>query len=90
MKLYHATKKEYLKNILKNGLKRKQKHGYWGQGDSSYIYTAKTVGSAKPWGKVILEIDATGMDLRHFDGETPVWQILIAGDVPPDKLKLIN
>lgn len=88
MRLYHATKKKYLKSILKNGLKRKQKHGYWGRGDSAYIYTTKTLKEARQWGEIVLEINATGMELRHFPEENPVWQILIYQDVPSDKIKL--
>ena len=84
MKLYHGTQKKYLKSILQNGLKRSQ-HG----GDSVYIYTARTKKEARKWGEIILEIDASGLTLRNFPEENPIWQILIMGDVNPNRIKTI-
>jgi len=85
MKLYHGTRKEYLDNILKEGLIRGKN-----KGDTVYIYTTKTKKEAKKWGDVILEINADGLNLRHFWEENPVWQILIIEDVKPDKIKRTN
>lgn len=82
MILYHGTKKEYLDDILKNGLIRGKNNG-----DTVYIYTAKTPKEASKWGEVILEIDATGLNLRHFWGENPIWQILIMEDVKPGRIQ---
>lgn len=84
MKLYHATKKKYLKSILDNGLIRGSNCG-----DSVYIYTTKTKEEAKKWGEIVLEINADGLDLRNFYEENPVWQILVKGDVKKERLNCV-
>jgi len=90
MKLYHGTHRKNLSSILKHGLKRKQKNGYWGAiGDGTYIYATKDIEIAKKYGDVVLEIEAEGLDLRVWDKEKSDGQIMIMGDISKDRIKII-
>lgn len=85
MVLYHGTKKEYLDSILENGLLRGHNSG-----DNTYIYLTDNIMEAKKWGEIVFKIDARGLDLRCFQDEIPVWQILCAEDINTNRIKLIK
>jgi len=78
IKLYHGTDEKNLKDILKNGLKR--------LGDKTYIYTSPKKSIARKYGKVVLEIEGKGLDLRVWETDQEN-QIMIMGDVKPEKIK---
>ena len=82
LKLYHGTDRKNLKSILKNGLKR--------IGDKTYIYTTPNKIIAKKYGNVVLEIEASGLDLRVWSKEKTDGQIMIMGDVKSKQIKALK
>ncbi len=81
IKLYHGTDRKNLKSIMKNGLKR--------GGDKTYIYTSPKKETARKYGNVVLEIEGKGLDLRVWETDQEN-QIMIMGDVKPERLKSIE
>ena len=90
IKLYHGTKRENLKSILKDGLKRFGRvDGEW-KGDSTYIYATPDIEIAKKFGDVVLQIEGKGLDLRVWDDEIDSQQIMVMGDIPPSRIKVLE
>ena len=90
IKLYHGTSNRNLKSIMKYGLMRKKRnHQTNRMGDSVYIYTSPKIEIARQYGDLVIEIDGQGLDLRTWETDKEN-QIMICGDVPLEKIKLLQ
>jgi len=82
--LYHATPRENVKSILKNGLLRCH-----GDHKSAFVFLSEDPDSWMDDGLVLLDVDVDGLDCRLT---TPCIEntdeICVWGDIPPDRIKL--
>ena len=80
MKLFHSTKKENLKSILKKGLI---------PSGLGIVYLAPTLESAyKTEGRVILEVETGNNKLSSFE-DCKDWEILCWGAIPPENIRVV-
>ncbi len=78
MKLYHWTKKEFLKSIFKKGL--------IGNGFGIVYLTPDPINK---FGDTLLEVETENIKLSSFE-DCKNWEILCWENIPPQNIKKVN
>jgi len=80
--LYHRTSAEFIKNILKEGLKCSMSFFWKGRGGCIYLSTMADTS----FGEALLQINGTGLSLTGLsDWERVCWE-----DISPGRIKVIQ
>jgi len=94
--VYHATHKEYINNILANGLITNSGHKNYAISNDNEICLAGTPESAGFWFNgdpesiVILEINIDMIDLSAFRDDPSGAAYLYTENIPPQAIKIIK
>jgi RNA:NAD 2'-phosphotransferase (TPT1/KptA family) len=80
MILYHYTKKESLKSILRDGLKPNR---------MGIVYLTPDPEKFKNFGDILLEVETGCLELTCFE-DCKNWEVLCWGLIPPKNIKIGN